>query len=201
MAMNKIIDALNNKGIIRTRESHMKARMVVSLILLVLSAFGVLVTDFAPNFAWNYWIYVIPLFAILCIWLTWLVSRNHEVRGVTIWHEILHWVGLMLAVYIVSVVVHSGIISFLVGGVFILTLLALTMFLAGVHFDAMYFVIGIILGAMAIVTTLLVKYLIFILIPVIIIVAILFYWRFRHNRKSVSMPSEPRQGDSGSTEL
>lgn len=180
---NSLVDFLHRTRIVKGRESHVKARLVVCLILLLASAIGVLITDFVPHLAWVYWIYAIPTFCVICIILAWIVSRHHSVSGITVWHEILHWIGLLCAVYIVSLVVSSGIISYLIGGMFILILLALAMFLAGVHFDSMYIIIGIILGILAVVETLLVKYLTFILIPIIIVVAILVYWRYSHHKK------------------
>jgi len=183
--INKTVDFLHSTGMFKGRQSHLKSRLIVSLLLLCLSIFGVLLTDFAPDrVAWKYWVYVTPVYALICIILSYIVSRKHDVSMVVIWHEILHWIGLLCGVYIVSLIIGSGIISFLIGGIFVLTLLALTMFLAGVHFDSMYLIIGIILGILVVVQTLLVKYLTFILIPLIVIVAIIFIWRYRHAKKA-----------------
>ncbi|PIQ42437.1 MAG: hypothetical protein COV52_03435 [Gammaproteobacteria bacterium CG11_big_fil_rev_8_21_14_0_20_46_22] len=190
---NSAIDLLHSSGIVKGRETHLKARLVVALILLVLSALGVFMTDFAPEeMAWKYWVYVTPLFAVICIVLSWIVSRHHELSFTIVWHEILHWIGLLGAIYLVSLVISSGIISFLVGGIFALTLLSLAMFLAGVHFDSMYLVIGILLGFLVVIQTLLVKYLTFILIPLIVIVALFFFWRYRHGKKTDNAPKQEK---------
>lgn len=180
---NKLVDFLHRTQIVKGRESHIKARLIVAMILLLTSAFGVLITDFFPKAAWTFWVYAIPIYAVICIVMSWIVSRHHSVSAIVVWHEILHWVGLLCAVYIVSLIVGSGIVSYLIGGMYILLLLALAMFLAGVHFDSMYMIIGIILGIFAVIETLLVKYLTFILIPVIIIAGILLYWRYSHSKK------------------
>jgi hypothetical protein len=180
---NELIDYLHEKQVIKTRKTHWKARLIVSLTLLTLSTFGVLITAFAPSFAWRFWCYITPVFAILCIFLSWSVARKHAIKKIVIWHEILHWFGLMLAVFVVALIVNDGIISYLLGSIFVLLLLALTLFLAGVHFDSMYIVLGLILGLMAFFAALLIKYITIVLIPLIIVVALFFFWRSMHHRK------------------
>ena len=96
---NKTIDSLHDKDLIRIRTSHLKERLIVSLILLVFSTLGVFITVFAPSFAWHYWLIIVPIFAVLCIWLSWKVSKNHHIKGSTVWHEIIHWVALLAAVF------------------------------------------------------------------------------------------------------
>ena len=176
--LHNTIDTLHKKDIIRIRPVHWKARLFISLILLVCSILGVLITDFAPSLAWHYWLLMVPFFAILCIWLGWYVARKHHISGVTIWHEVLHWFGLLIAVYIVSIVVHSGIISYLTGALFVLILLSLTVFLAGVHFDAMFMLIGFLLALLAAGSVYFIKYLTIILIPLAIVIGAFLIWRY-----------------------
>src|SRR3990167_6468032 len=167
---NKLLDDLQDKDIIKIRPAHFKARLVVSLILLIFSTIGVFIAVFAPTFSWHYWLFIVPIFAVLCIWLSWYVSRSHKIPGSTIWHEIVHWLALLVAVYLVSIIVNVGIINYLAGALFILILLALTIFLAGVHFDAIFMLIGALLGLLAVCSALFVKYLIVIMIPAILII-------------------------------
>ena len=139
---SKTVDVLEDKRIIKLRPKQWKARLIVSLILLILSTVGVIITAISPSTAWTYWCYIAGIFALLCIWLSWYIARKHNVDKITIWHEILHWLGLMIAILIVAFIVNSGIISYLTGALFVLILLGLTLFLAGVHFDAIFMVIG-----------------------------------------------------------
>lgn len=182
--LDNTLDVLHDKRIIKMRPSHWKARFIVSIILLVLSTAGIFITDLAPNFAWRYWCTMVPIFALLCIWLSWRVSRSSNLEGAVIWHEVLHWVGMLGAVYIVSILVSNGVISYLIGALFILILLSLTMFLAGVHFDSMFIIIGVLLGLMAIASVYFVKYLTVVIIPIVIIIALLLLWRFMTKSKS-----------------
>jgi|GEM_PF-933150 hypothetical protein len=175
---NKVVDVMEDKRIIKLRPHAWKARLIVSLILLIASTVGVIITYFSPAFAWSYWCYMVIFFALLCIWLSWYVARHHQVDKNVIWREILHWLGLMIAVLIISFVVKSGLISYLIGALFVLVLLGLTLFLAGVHFDAVFMVIGILLWLLAILTVFFVKYLIVILVPVAVLIGLLFVWRY-----------------------
>ncbi|OGT31615.1 MAG: hypothetical protein A3E87_05890 [Gammaproteobacteria bacterium RIFCSPHIGHO2_12_FULL_35_23] len=169
---------------IKIRPAHLKARLVISLILLIFSTLGVFIAVFAPSFAWHYWLLIVPIFAILCIWLSWHVARKHNLSSNVIWHEVIHWLALLVAVYLVSVIVNAGIINYLAGALFILILLALVIFLAGVHFDPMFMLIGILLGLLAVCSALFVKYLIVIMIPAVLIIAILLVWRFTYKKKA-----------------
>lgn len=182
--INDLIDVLHDKRILKMRPAHWKARLVVSLILLGCSVIGVLLASFIPSIVWTYWLYMVPFFAILCIWLSWYVSRSHKVEKSVVWHEILHWFALLMAVYIVASIVRNGVVSELVGALFVLILLALTLFLAGVYFDSMFLIIGILLGILAICSVYVVKYMAIIVIPAAIIVGLLLVWRFLIKSKS-----------------
>lgn len=186
MWLKKALNTLADNGLIKTRGSHLKARLIVSLILLLLSIIGVFITVFAPTFAWHYWILVVPLFAALCIWLSWHISRSNTDKTSTIAHEVVHWVALLVAVYLVSTIVSTGIINYLAGALFVLILLAFGIFLAGLQFDSMFMLIGILLGILAACSAFFVKYVIVILIPIAIIIAGFFIWHFMRKKKSSS---------------
>ncbi len=181
---DKTLNSLNDRNVIEIRTSHLKERLIVGLALLILSTLGVFITVFAPTFAWHYWLLIVPIFAIMCLWLSWHVSRSHKLSGSTIWKEVIHWIALLAAVFLVSTIVSSGIINYLAGALFVLILLAFAIFIAGVHFDAMFMLIGVLLGLMAACSAFFVKYLIVIMIPIILIVAAILIWRFYYKRKS-----------------
>lgn len=171
------LDYLHEKEVLKSRPVYLKTRLAVSVIMILFSILGVFITQFFPQFAFRYWRWMVPLFAILCIGLSILVAKEHRVSGVTIWHEVLHWLALLATVYLVSIIVNTGVISFIQAALFVLILLALTIFLAGVHFDAMFIPIGILLGLLALMSVLVLKYLVVILIPIAILIVILLIWR------------------------
>ena len=72
-----------------------------------------------------------------------------EKEAVTVWQELLHWAGLMLAICLISYVVHIGLQNRFEASIEVLILLALTTYLAGVYIEVSFIPIGILLGGFA----------------------------------------------------
>ena len=130
-----------------TRHLAWKVRLIIGAILLVFSFIGLVIGNLWSNGGWFYWRCMAPLFAILCLGLSWFLRRNnYSVSLVTVWHELLHWLGVLLAIYLVSVFAHTGLIGNIQENLFIMTLLALGIFLLGIYTEWSLAPIGIILG-------------------------------------------------------
>lgn len=150
-----------------------QARLGVALAMLILAFIGMVVTDLNQTGGWDYWKWVIPIYAILALWLSWYTrKRSDALRPVTIWHELLHWTGLILAVVIVSYLQHLGTISRFAAGLFDLVLLSLAVFLAGIYIEATFFVIGIALGLLALFSGFILQYLWSFVLPILVAAAI-----------------------------
>ncbi|MBM3184171.1 MAG: hypothetical protein FJZ64_02570 [Chlamydiae bacterium] len=146
-----------------------KARLGVGVIMIVLAFLGMVVTDVRSEGGWDYWKWMVPVYAILALWLSWYVKRKQQtISPITIWHEILHWAGLIAAIFLVSYLVHLGTISRFIAGIFHLILLSLGVFLAGIYIESIFLLIGIILGIFALVTAFLVQYMFSIVVPLVI---------------------------------
>ena len=163
------------------------ARLAVALAMLVLAFLGMIVTDVKSTGGFDYWKWVIPVYALLALWLSWYVRRKSEVfRSVTLGHEVLHWIGLIAAVFMVSFFVHLGLISRFIAGLFDLTLLALAVFLAGVYIESTFFLIGIVLGLFAAFAAAFIEYLyafvVLILIAGGVIIAIMVWLSHKKHR-------------------
>lgn len=140
--------------------------MGVGVAMLVLAFLGMVITDVRKEGGWDYWKWIVPVYAILALWLSWYVRRQSAiVSPITLGHELLHWLGLIATVYLVSFFVHLGIISRFIAGIFDLTLLSFAIFLAGVYIETTFIFIGIILGAMAATSAMVVQYLYAVLVP------------------------------------
>lgn len=151
-----------------------KARLGVGLTMLLLAFLGIAITDVHKTGGWDYWKWMVPVYAILALWLSWYVKRQAQtVSPITVWHELLHWSGLMLAVYISSFYVHLGTISRFNAGLFDLTLISLGVFLAGIYIEKTFLLIGIVLGLFAMVMAFFIQYLYAFIIPVVIGAAII----------------------------
>ncbi|HLD17266.1 MAG TPA: hypothetical protein VJB02_06115 [Coxiellaceae bacterium] len=167
---------------------HWKARFIVSVIMLGLALLGLVVTDFRPTGTWDYWRLMVPVYAILTISLSWYLRHKAHIplRGKTIGQDVLQWVGLFTAVYLLSLLVDAGIMGRMPAGFVVLTMLALTLFWAGIYVDASFMLIGITLGFLVAAAGLVTAYLSVIMIPVVIValIIILFIVRRTHPPES-----------------
>ena len=161
-----------------------RARLIVGLVMLILSFVGLIVSDLFHNGAWNYWRVMVPIYAVLSIWLSWyLRQKAHKVTMIKIWHEILHWVALVIGVYLVSMFVKMGIVGRFEAGLEVLIMLALTTFLAGVYHDMIFLIIGIILGCFTAGAAFFTEYLYSVMLPLTIIAALSMVWLIHHHHK------------------
>jgi hypothetical protein len=146
-----------------------KARFIVGLVMIVLAFIGMVLTDVRKEGGWDYWKWMVPVYAILALWLSWYVKRGMQtIRVITMWHEVLHWVGLILAIFLVAHLVQLGIISRFIAGIFHLILLSLALFLAGIYIEPTFIVIGIILGFFGLFTAIFVQNMYVIAVPILI---------------------------------
>ncbi len=152
-------------------------RLMIGLIMLGLSFVGLIVSDIRQNGAWNYWRVMVPLFAVLCLFLSWYLRHKQRlISPTTIWHELVQWFGLALSVYLISVFVKIGLMGRFEAGLVVLTLLSLNIFITGIYVEATFFIIGIVLGLFALAAAVMAEYLYTIMLPITIGVAILLIW-------------------------
>lgn len=153
-----------------------KARVIVSLIMLILAFITLLVMKIHPSAYWLFNCIMAGIDAILCVWLVWYVKRHGSKTIIgNLWHMILHWIGFIAVIYLITVFIHHGIISELDAGLYTLVVLAFTLYLAGVYTDTIFILIGIALALMAAGAILLKAYLWLVMIPVIVIIALIIF--------------------------
>ena len=158
-----------------------KSRFIVCLFLLVLSFIGMILTSIKPNWGWVYWRIMAVVFAVVCLWLNYYLKRK-AANGPAIWKELLHWLALLLAIYLVAVLENTGIFGSLEAGITVLAMLSLTVFLAGLYIDTAFILLGIVLAVFVVVATLVEAYLTVIIIPVAVIAAVVLFLVVRSSR-------------------
>ncbi|MCB1110288.1 MAG: hypothetical protein KDK64_04850 [Chlamydiia bacterium] len=169
--------------VIQKHHHHWKMRFLVAIMMLGLSFIGLIVSDLWTNGAWDYWRWMVPIFAILCLFLSWYLRHKQRVMSATtIWHEVVQWFGLALAVYLISVFVKIGLMGRFEAGLIVLVLLSLNTFITGIYVESTFFVIGIMLGLFAAAAALLAEYLYSVMLPITIGVAIILIWVARKRR-------------------
>jgi len=153
-----------------------KARLFICLAMLALAFVGLLVMDMHPKSYWFYSRIMATVYAMMSLWLFWYLHRGeHKIHTSTIWHQMLHWLGLLLAIYIISIFVDTGVIGSAQAGLVTLVLLALTIFLAGVYTDTAFMLIGITLAIFAAGAAMIQAYLSALMIPIILVAALVIY--------------------------
>ncbi len=182
VAKNKdgVSDSVKGKIASKHQHSHLnrlwKARLFVCFIMLALAFIGLIIMDLHSS---GYWVYsrIMALsYAILSIWLFWYCHRGeHKIHTSTFWHQLLHWLGLMLAIYITSLFVDSGVMGSVQAGLVTLILLALAVFLAGVYTSAAFMFIGVTLMVFAGAASYVEAYLSVMMIPLFLVVAGIVY--------------------------
>ncbi|MEN9343397.1 MAG: hypothetical protein RLZZ453_184 [Chlamydiota bacterium] len=166
-----------------------KARLAVGLIMLMLALVGIIITDIHREGGWDYWRFVVPIYALLALGLSFYIKRTKEtISPITLWHELLHWAGVIGAVLLVSYLVQLGTVGRFIAGIFQLIILGLGLFLAGIYIEVLFIVVGITLAGCALITAALIQYLYAIVVPLLIGAAlfmIIFIWvshRVKHQK-------------------
>lgn len=166
-----------------------QARLIVAIIMLILAFLGMVVTDIRTTGGFDYWKWIVPVYALLALWLSWYSRRQNKdiLSPTTLWHELLHWIGLGLSVFLVSFFVDLGSLSRFNAGLVNLTLLALTVYLAGIYIESTFLFIGLIIGLFAMLAAFLVQYLYAISIPLLMgSILIIFLWVWISHRKTTT---------------
>lgn len=146
-------------------------KLIVGAIMLILAFIGIVLTNLERSGAWEYWKAIVPIYAVLALFLSWMDRKGKQaISPITLWHELLHWLCLFAAVLLVSIFVHTGIISRSIGALFVLTLLSLTVCIAGVYIDATFLLIGLVLGIFAALIAMAVKFFYSLAIPLLVLI-------------------------------
>jgi hypothetical protein len=144
--------------------------------LLGLALVGMALTQATKGGGTRYWLIVLWVYALFGLARGWLQARRHNV---SIWREIslnlLHWLGALTALYIVFGLEHYEILNRDAASDVSLIILALSSYLAGLHFDRMFILLGVLLAIMAVVGAFVEQYTLWlVVIPTALLAAVLF---------------------------
>jgi hypothetical protein len=116
---------------------------IVLLALVVLSAIGMAISELSPPKAFRYWLVMVPIFGGISLFSSWSSARASGMSaGGVLGRQVLHWSALAVAVCLVFLLQTTGHLGEADAGTVTLLSLALATFLAGVHFDWRYCVVG-----------------------------------------------------------
>jgi hypothetical protein len=110
--------------------------------MVVLALIGVGFATADVGFARDYWMVLVPIYGMLCVFTAWKRARPGEQL---VLRQVLHWAGIAGAVALDFSIRSSGQETQVASGLNALLLLALGCFLAGVHLDWLFVPVGLLL--------------------------------------------------------
>ena len=134
-----------------------------------------------------FWQIASIIIALLALVLSFYLNGMRAVsKPALLWREMLHWLGLIGSVYIMSLYVDIGIISPFLGTLGVITLIAQAVFLAGIYIESTFLFIGIVLGLFAVSIAWMETHIFLFMVPLLIIAIValaLFMWN-KHRASS-----------------
>jgi hypothetical protein len=121
-------------------------RLLVVAILTVLATIGLFWTGYRPQQALWYWSAMFPAFGAISVWQELAGGRNRDSVGRVLLLQAAHWLGPVIAVRILFLSLSRGQVSGDAAGMMTLLLLAVTCFLAGVHFTPSFLWVSVLLA-------------------------------------------------------
>jgi hypothetical protein len=123
-----------------------KIAMVVAAIMVVLAVLGVALTQAKSSAASVYWLSLTPVYGLLCVGTAWSRSLVGGAFDRTlILRQLFHWLGIGIALMLDFFILKTGQMSEQGTGWTALLLLALGCYLAGVHLEWLFVLVGVIL--------------------------------------------------------
>jgi hypothetical protein len=115
------------------------------MVLLALGGVGLSNAD--PRLVATYWIALVPIYGLLCISTAWRMAPPGTAYGrAEITRQVLHWLGIAVALGVDYAIRGSGQEAGLAAGLNAMLLLALGCYLAGVHLQWLFALVGVLLG-------------------------------------------------------
>lgn len=117
--------------------------LIVVIIMLALALVGVALTTSKNEQAPRYWIALVPVYGILCVATAWVrARRDAKFRSPGVVRQVLHWLGIGIALWLGFYIRRTGEETVIAESNNALLLLALGCFLAGVHLEWLFALVG-----------------------------------------------------------
>jgi hypothetical protein len=153
-----------------------------AVFMVVLAILGVGLTTTNRRIAPTYWICLVPVYGLLCVGVAWNRTRRGEGSIGLVRRQIVHWLAVAVAVGLDFYVRDTGQETGMAAGFNALLLLSLGCFLAGVHLQWLFTLVGALLALTLVLVVKADQYLWLIVIAAAFAV-VAMYWMMRsHGR-------------------
>jgi uncharacterized membrane protein len=123
--------------------------VVVAIVMVLFALVGVGLTAANLEFAKSYWICLVPVYGLLCIATAWMRVRAGAAFDYTqVYRQFFHWLGVGVALGLEFYIRASGQETDNAAALNSLLLLSLGCFLAGVHLETLFLLVGLLLAAL-----------------------------------------------------
>lgn len=123
----------------------------IFVFLLVLAIVGAGISSVDDQGGHLYWSWLVLAYGVVCVIRSWFLAKD---QGASIWPiintQILHWLGALVTIQLILFFEAGGMTDRGPAADYALLVLALSTFLAGVHFNWTYMVLGAILAVIAV---------------------------------------------------
>ncbi len=137
---------------------------------------GLFLANYSPNWADWYWSAMFPIFGLVCLGHQLAAGKTH---GISAWQaplqQALHWLGPIVVVRIIFLQLARGQMAADSVALMILLVLAVTAYLAGIHFDRSFVWVSIVLALAALGGTEIETYLWLIVVLGVLLVALVVF--------------------------
>jgi hypothetical protein len=131
---------------------HFGLEQAIFILMLLLSLFGVTITDFSRHDGYVYWLFMVLVFSLLSIFVSWLQSKSSENDfGNIVKDQVSHWLLTLVVVVSAFLVQKSGQLSESSAELVILLLLSMATMLDGRRIGWQFILIGFYLAACTII--------------------------------------------------
>ena len=155
----------------------------VAIAMTVLAVIGTVVTIADAASARRYWLFLVPVFGILCIATAWYHDGFSSEKAI---RQLLHWAAVGLAIVLdFAFLQGSGEQTAAATGLSSLLILALGCLLAGIHLEWSYAVVGLLLFAIFTIVALAQEYLVLVTGIGALLVLIVLAWHV-YTRRGVA---------------
>ena len=160
---------------------------LVLILLVLLSGLGVAINDLSPKSAFGYWMWMAPTFGVISVGAAWYrAARSSASIPAAVWRQVLHWAGVIGAVYLVYLLQRTGRLANEAAGDAALILIGLAAFLAGVHSDWRLMVLGVVLGITVVGIAVVEQIIWVVVLPLMAIGVVILLWYVRKARHHIA---------------
>jgi hypothetical protein len=168
--------------------------------MVLLALLGVGLTTARSDYARAYWISLVPVYGVLCVVTAWLRARHSGgFNSAVVVRQILHWLGVAVALALDFLIRGTGEETAQTAGQNALLLLALGCYLAGIHLEWHFALVGVLLTLTLVVVAKAQQYMwLSFVVGGIVVVAIFGAWWLADRMRARKAEGEPKPLAAGS---